>query len=164
MRLGRRSSTSLTIRPLSHAHEHLVEVGGCRARILAAVNVHLALAASAAVISFAFALSALERWDDRRKPHEAAWAASLFLFTAAAVALLAGVAMGWNALSFRCFFLFGAIVNVPYLGLGTVWLLGGPKWGRPATAVVHAFALFAAGVITVAPLTGAIPTDRLPQG
>jgi hypothetical protein len=128
------------------------------------VNLHLALAASAAVISFAFALSTLERWLDRHKPHEAAWTAALFLFTAAAVSLLAGVAMGWNALSFRCFYLFGAIVNVPYLGLGTVWLLGGARWGRPATAVVHAFALFSAGVLTVAPLTGSIPADRLPQG
>jgi hypothetical protein len=128
------------------------------------VNVHLALAASAAVISFAFALSTLERWLDRRKPHEAAWTAALFLFTAAALALLAGVAMGWNALSFRCFYLFGAIVNVPYLGLGTVWLLGGARWGRPATWGVHAFALFSAGVLTVAPLTGPIPADRLPQG
>lgn len=128
------------------------------------MNLHLALAASAAIISFAFALSTLERWLDRRRPHEAAWTAALFLFTAAAVALLAGVAMGWNALSFRCFYLFGAIVNVPYLGLGTVWLLGEARWGRPATAVVHAFALFAAGVLTVAPLTGPIPADRLPQG
>lgn len=128
------------------------------------MNLHLALAASAAVISFAFALSTLERWLDRRKPHEAAWTAALLLFTAAAVSLLAGVAMGWNALSFRCFYLFGAIVNVPYLGLGTVWLLGGARWGRPATAAVHAFALFAAGVLTVAPLTGPIPADRLPQG
>jgi hypothetical protein len=116
------------------------------------------------VISFAFALSTLERWLDRRKPHEAAWTAALFLFTAAALSLLAGVAMGWNALSFRCFYLFGALVNVPYLGLGTVWLLGGPRWAKPATAIVHAFALFAAGVMTVAPLTGAIPADRLPQG
>jgi hypothetical protein len=128
------------------------------------LNLHLALSSAAALVSFAFALSTLERWLDRRQPHEAAWTAALFLFTAAALALLAGVAMGWNALSFRCFYLFGAIVTVPYLGLGTVWLLGGARWGRPATVAVHAFALFAAGVLTVAPLTGAIPGDRLPQG
>jgi len=128
------------------------------------MNVHLALASTAALVSFAFALCTLERWLDKRKPHEAAWTVALFLFTAAALALLAGVAMGWNGLSFRCFYLFGAIVNVPYLGLGTVWLLGGRRWGRPATWGVNAFALYAAGVMTVAPLTGPIPSDRLPQG
>src|SRR5205085_3997955 len=71
-----------TIRPLSHAHEHLVgwRQGAWEDR--PAVNVHLALAASAAVISFAFALSTLERWLDRRKPHEAAWTAALLVFTA----------------------------------------------------------------------------------
>ncbi|MGI8661810.1 MAG: hypothetical protein ACR2LQ_01185 [Acidimicrobiales bacterium] len=128
------------------------------------MNAHLVLASGAAVVSFAFALSTLERWLDRRKPQEAAWSAALFLFTAAALALLAGVAMGWNAVTFRCFYLFGAVIDVPYLALGTVWLLGGARWGRPVTTAVHCFALFAAGVITVAPLTGPIPADRLPQG
>jgi len=129
-----------------------------------AVRSHLALASAAALISLAFALSTFERWLDRRRPHEAAWSAALFLFMTASLALLAGEALGWNTLSFRVFYLFGAIVNVPYLGLGTVWLLGGERWGRPATAIVHAFALFAAGVLTVVPLAGPIAPDRLPQG
>jgi hypothetical protein len=128
------------------------------------VNAHLFLAATGALIAFAFALSTLERWLDRRAPHEAAWSAALFLFAAASLALLAGVAFGWNAVSFRTFYLFGAIVNVPYLALGTVWLLGGERWGKPATRAVNAFACFSVGIMAVAPLTGPIPSDTLPQG
>ncbi len=125
---------------------------------------HLALAAAATLLALAFALSTLERWIDRRKPHEGAWTVALFLFTAASAALLGGEAFGWNGLWFRLFYLSGAIVNVPYLALGTVYLLASPTVGRRTAAGVHAFAAFSAGVICVAPLTGAIAPDSLPQG
>ena len=87
------------------------------------MNLHLALAASAALLALAFALSTLERWIDRRKPHEGAWTVALFLFSAASLALWGGAAFGWNGVWFRLFYLFGAIVNVPYLALGTIYLL-----------------------------------------
>lgn len=128
------------------------------------MNGHLALASAATLLALAFALSTLERWLDRRRPHEAAWTAALFLFAAASASLLGGIAFGWNAGWFRLFYLFGAITNVVYLALGTVYLLGGTRWGRPAALVVHAFSAFAAGVLTVAPVRGAIPAGRLPQG
>src|SRR4051794_37318085 len=125
---------------------------------------HLALAAAAALLALAFALSTLERWLDRRKPHEGAWTIALFLFAAASAALWGGVAFGWNGMWFRLFFLFGAIVNVPYLALGTVYLLAAAPIGRRAAAGVHAFAIFSAGVIVIAPLTAPIPRETLPQG
>ena len=128
------------------------------------MNLHLALASASLLIALAFALSTFERWLDKRKPHEAAWTAALFLFAAASASLLAAVAFGWNDGWFRLFYLFGAIVNVPYLALGTVWLLGGRRWGRPASAVVHAFTAFSAGVIAVAPMHGTIDSTKLPQG
>ena len=128
------------------------------------VNVHLAMAAASALIASAFAACTLERWLDRRKRHEAAWTVALFLFAAASIALWGGVTFGWNDVWFRLFYLFGAIVNVPYLALGTVELLGGPKLGRRVAAGVHAFAAFAAGVVLVAPMHGTIDRSRLPQG
>src|SRR5688500_20207433 len=83
---------------------------------------HLALAAAATLLALAFALCTLERWLDRRKSHEAAWTAALFLFSAASAALWAGAAFGWKGRWFRLFYLFGAIGNVPYLAVGTVYL------------------------------------------
>jgi hypothetical protein len=125
---------------------------------------HLALAAAATLLALAFALCTLERWLDRRKRHEAAWTAALFLFAAASTALWAGAAFGWNGLWFRLFYLFGAIVNVPYLALGTVYLLVDREIGRRVAIGVHAFAAFSAGAVAVAPLTAPIAPDTLPQG
>jgi hypothetical protein len=122
------------------------------------------MASAAALLSFAFALSTLERWLDRRKPHEGAWTVALFLFCAASVALWGGVAFGWNGAWFRLFYLCGAIVNVPYLALGTIYLLSPLGFARRVAVGVHAFAAFSAGVIVVAPLTAPIVADTLPQG
>ena len=123
-----------------------------------------ALAAAATLVSLAFALCTLERWLDRRRRHEAAWTAALLLFTAGAAALWAGAAIGWGGVGFRLFYLFGAVLNVPVLALGTVELLAGSRAGRAATAGVLLFCGFAAGVLTVAPLTGPIPAHQLPRG
>ena len=117
------------------------------------MNLHLALAAAAALLALAFALSTLERWIDRRKPHEGAWTVALFLFSAASVGLWGGAAFGWNGVWFRLFYLFGAIVNVPYLALGTIYLLSPLHVARRVATGVHVFAAFSAGVIVVAPLT-----------
>jgi hypothetical protein len=128
------------------------------------MNLHLALASAAALLALAFAFSTLERWLDKLKPHEGAWTVALFLFASASAALWGGVAFGWNGLWFRLFYLFGAIVNVPYLALGTVYLLGPLPIARRVALGVHVFAAFSAGVIAVAPLTAAIAPDTLPQG
>jgi hypothetical protein len=123
-----------------------------------------ALAAAATLVATAFTLSLLDRWLARRRRHEAAWTISLFFFTVASASLWVGAAVGWSGPTFRVFFLFGGILNVPWLALGTIELLGGVRWGRPATAVVALLSAFAAGVMVVAPLQGPVPADDLPKG
>jgi hypothetical protein len=123
-----------------------------------------ALAAAATLVAIAFTLSLFDRWLDRRRRHEAAWTIALIFFTVASASLWVGAAIGWSGPTFRVFFLFGAILNVPWLALGTIELLGGARWGRPATAVVALVSAFAAGVIIVAPLEGPVPSDDLPKG
>src|SRR3954467_4861066 len=117
------------------------------------MSLHLALAAAATLLALAFAFCTLERWLDRRKPHEAAWTAALFLFAAASASLWAGAAFGGNGLWFRLLYLFGAIVHVPYFAPGAVCLLLDRRIGDPSALGVHGFAAFSAGVIAVAPLT-----------
>ena len=124
----------------------------------------VALAAAATLVAFAFTLSTFDRWLARRRRHDRAWAIALAMFTVASASLWLGSAAGWNGASFRIFFLFGGILNVPWLALGTVELLAGPRWGRPCTAVVALVSAFAAGVLAVAPLQGPVPSDDLPKG
>lgn len=128
------------------------------------MNVHAALAASATLVSLAFALSTFERWLDRRRRHELAWSLSLLLFAAGSAALWAGAALGWGPLAFRLFYLFGAILNVPLLATGTVYLLAGRRAGDWTLGCVSLAGAFAAGVVLSTPLRGSIDPSALPQG
>lgn len=123
-----------------------------------------ALAAGATLIALAFSLATFERWLARRRPHELAWTIALALFTAGSAALWLGAANGWNGATFRAFYLFGAVVNVPVLALGTVYLLGGRRRGNFWAATIALGSAFAAGVLVTAPFVGPVPVDRLPRG
>lgn len=123
-----------------------------------------ALAAVATLVSLAFACSTLERWLVRRRRHELAWTVSLFLFAAGSLALAAGAALGWDQWSFRAFYLFGGILNVPFLALGTVYLFAGPRRTDRWAAGLALISTFAAGVMLVAPINGAIDPSAFPTG
>lgn len=101
-----------------------------------------------AVVSGVFAVAVFLRYQRSRRPALLAWAIGLTLFT---IAALAG-ALAQNAepteTEYRIFYLFGAIANVAWLGLGTVYTTA-PRAGRAALAlvvlltVIAAFAVFA---------------------
>lgn len=128
------------------------------------MNGSSALAASATLVAAAFCLCTLERYVARRRPHELAWTVSLALFAGASGALWYGAATGWTAASFRVFFLFGAVLNVPWLALGTVYLLAGRLAGDRCRRALSFFSAFASGVVLTAPLRGPVPPDDLPRG
>lgn len=125
---------------------------------------NVALAAAATLVALAFTLALFDRWLARRRRHEGAWTVSMALFTVASFALFVGVADGWTSLSFRAFYLFGAILNVPWLALGTIELLAGPRWGTWCGRALALLSAFAAGVVLEAPLRAPIPSDGLPAG
>jgi hypothetical protein len=128
--------------------------------------VETSVAVAASLVAVAFTMSTFERWLSRRpRPrHELAWTAALAMFAVAAAALAAGAQAGWSGTTFRVFYLFGAIVNVPFLALGTVYLLSDRHWGDAAAVGVGLFAAFAAGVVVVAPFRAPLPTNELVQG
>jgi hypothetical protein len=121
-----------------------------------------AVAAAAVVIAFAFALATFERWLARRRPQELAWAAALLLFTLGALALWLGASLGWAPWSFRLFYLFGAIANVPVLALGSVYLVD-RRAGHVLAAVLAVALGFAGGVLATTHV-GPIAPGSLPQG
>jgi len=123
----------------------------------------LAVAAGATVVAVAFAASLLERWVVRRRPHELAWTIALVLFACGALSLWAGAALGWHGWTFRLFYLFGAVVNVPFLALGTIELLF-PRHAPTIRAGVALACAFAAGIVLVAPFTAPVHGTTLPQG
>jgi hypothetical protein len=130
--------------------------------MVAAMNA--ALAAASTLVALAFALSTLDRWLRRRKPHELAWTVSLFMFALGAGALWWAEANGWSLNSFRLFYLAGAILNVPWLALGTVYLLAGPRAGHLVRAWLLVLTGLAAGTVLFAPTRAAVTPDELPTG
>ncbi len=124
----------------------------------------IAVSVAAALVALAFACSTFERWLARRRRHELAWSGALALFVVAAAALAAGAGIGWDGPVFRVFYLFGAILNVPFLALGTVYLLGGTRVGDRVALGLGLAGAFAVGVVVTAPFTAPIPRHTLVQG
>jgi hypothetical protein len=77
----------------------------------------------------------------------------MLMFAVASGALSLGVADGWSTGEFRAYWLFGAVLNVPYLGVGEIYLLSRRAWiGHLALVVVLAATAWASAVVRTAPL------------
>ena len=126
---------------------------------------HWLLPGVAAAASAAFAVAVLRQYAARRRPYQLAWGIALSMFAAASLALTAGVAAGWTPLSFKLYYLFGAILNVPWLALGTVELLGGTAVKRAYLAGLAAFTVLSVVLVALARVTAADLAGRLlPEG
>ena len=122
-----------------------------------------ALAFVATGIASLFAEATFVRWVARRTPHLSAWSVALGLFAVASATLALGTSNGWDTASFRVFYLLGAVVNVPWLALGSVGLLLGPDAARRARWFVVFFTGLATGVVLSAPMKQ-IRGEAIPVG
>jgi hypothetical protein len=127
-------------------------------------SISSALAGGAALVACAFALSTFDRWLRRRQPHELAWSIAMALFTIGALALWWAESTGWTIGIFRLFFLCGAVLNVAWLALGTVYLLAGKRVGDIARSWLIAASGFAAGIVGVSPAQTRIVRTEFPTG
>jgi len=126
---------------------------------------HWLLPGVAAAASAAFAVAVLRQYAARRRPYQLAWGIALSMFTVASLALMAGVVAGWSPVSFKLYYLFGAVLNVPWLALGTVELLAGPAARRAYLAALTAFTLVSVVLAALARVTAADLAGRLlPEG
>lgn len=117
---------------------------------------------AAALVSFALA-GALRR---RRRY---AWAAALASYAFAACAMAWGAADGWDARTFRVYYLAGGMLTAPLLGVGSL-LFTGRRWAAPVGFLYSGFALGVAVTMHVHGVFGpGIPAaqahlDWLPRG
>jgi len=98
----------------------------------------------------------------------ATWSFALAQFSVASAALTWGVAFGWSSPLYRVFYLFGAIVNVIWLALGTVrLLLPDTVWRWFTFVAVVALSLVAVVATARTPLVAgaahALATERIPR-
>jgi hypothetical protein len=120
---------------------------------------------AAGAIAAVFGAMLIRRFADRRRPHEGVWAAALLMFAAASFAMFLGVVRGWQSSDFRVYWLFGAILNVPFLAQGEVYLLvRSRRAGHLVFACVLALAVFAAWKVSTATIDPVPLTKTLPLG
>lgn len=77
----------------------------------------------AAVVALIFAGLLARQWAARRRPFHLTWSAALLMYAGGSFALFLGVIDGWSPAEYRAYWLLGAILNVPFLALGEVYLL-----------------------------------------
>lgn len=113
---------------------------------------------AASVIALVFAGLLGRRFLGRRRAYVGLWAAAMSMYAAASFAVFLGVLSGWSAAGFRVYWLFGAILNVPFLAAGEVHLLSRraliPK-------VVSGVLLIAASAAIVLIVVADVPSDAL---
>src|SRR5437660_5527044 len=111
----------------------------------------------AALISATFAFLLARQWIARRRPHQLAWTVALAMFMVATLAAAQGVRLGWTPGLFRAYYLYGAIVNVQFLAVGTVELLSKRRWvGHVFAAIVFVAASYGAAARASAHLDAAV--------
>jgi len=121
------------------------------------------LAGAAAIVACAFALITFDRWQVRGQPHELAWTIAMTLFAIGSLALWWAEATGWTIFVFRIFFLSGAVLNVGWLALGTIYLIAGTTSGDRIRNYLIGLSAFSIGVVLVAPAKKEITVGEFPS-
>jgi hypothetical protein len=115
----------------------------------------IALPIAAAAIALAFGVHLLVRSVRRKSWFEGIWGVAMLMFAIASGALALGVADGWSASEFCAYWLFGAVLNVPYLALGEAYLLIRQRW------ISHLLLLVVLGAtVWAATEVGSAPLDQ----
>jgi hypothetical protein len=116
------------------------------------------LAFAAALLSLRLAGLLVRRWRSERTVDLAAWSGALAAYALACAALAWGAAAGWDDRAFRAYYLFGALLTAPLLGVGSVARAG---W-RPSAAVGLLYAGLAAGIAFAMPITTSVTGTSIP--
>lgn len=94
---------------------------------------------AAATVALAFALSLARMFMERRRPYQLLWALALLMYAVASLTVTLGAANGWSRFGFELYWLFGAVLNVPFLAAGEVQLLVRHRAVQPVLLVVLVF-------------------------
>lgn len=112
-----------------------------------------------ALLSFAAALMSLRLAGLLARGRRWAWAGGLLAFAAAAAAMAWGSAHGWDARAFRVYYLAGALLAAPLLGVGSLQLWG-RRWAAPLGLLWVGLAV---GVAAAMPVHGAFAGHDVPR-
>ena len=116
-----------------------------------------------AIVAAVFSIFVLRQYLGHRKPYQVVWAIGFAMFAVAAFAGYLARSGGANETEYRTFYVLGAILNVVWLGLGTIYLLAPRKWANVALAVTLLLSVIAISAVWSSPVNvvaAATPTGR----
>jgi MFS family permease len=122
-----------------------------------------ALALLAGIAASAFSIDLWVNYRARPRPHIAAYGLGMTMFAVATWALYLGLALGWNGLVYRAFFLFGGVLNIPFLALGSMFLVVGRKSGHVMAIGLGALTAISATLTATVPFANALPASGVPH-
>lgn len=117
-----------------------------------------------AEVSLLFTLALARRWWASRLPFLRSWSVSLASFTVGLGALWYGEAFGFSEPVVRTYYVAGALLAAPWLGLGEVELLAPARAARWARDALVGFSVVAAFVLAFDPLHAPVSGTSVPDG
>ena len=96
----------------------------------------------AAAVSTVFAFLLLRQYSKKRKVQQLAWGVSMAMFALASFVVMYGTSQGWDPTSYKIFYLFGAMLNVPWLALGSIALFNKRELTLSALVLVLVISVF----------------------
>jgi hypothetical protein len=120
----------------------------------------------ATAVALVFGVHLAVRFARRRAPHEGVWSIAMLMYAGASAALALGVLDGWSAGEFRVYWLLGAVLTVPYLAGGELYLLvRRRRWiAHLGFLVLVAATAWAVSEVWGAPLHEEALTESFPAG
>lgn len=104
------------------------------------------------LISALFALLLLRQYRERRKSHQLIWALSLSMSAVGTLSYILAVWLGGYGNLFRLYYLFGAMLAAPLLGLGSLHLVASPRVKRISTWTIVILSLVGTVFLFLAPM------------
>lgn len=111
------------------------------------------------LLSFGAALVSLRVAGLLARSRHVAWAGGVLSFAAATGAMAWGAAHGWDTRAFRVWYLAGALLSAPLLGVGSL-LLWGRRWAAPVGLLYTGLAV---GLAVAMPVHGAFDSTHVPH-
>jgi len=117
-----------------------------------------------AIVSFIFAFFIFKRYAGKKRPHLLLWGLGMIFYGIGGFCEAYYGAYGWNALIFRMWYLFGAILVAAWLGQGTVYLLAKRRWANILMVILGVASAYAAIRVFGAELDPSLLTTSVHTG
>ncbi len=119
----------------------------------------------AAAVAFVFAVLLARQYVQRRRSFQLLWAIALLMYAAASLTVAFGALNGWGRFAFELYWVFGAVLNVPFLAVGELQLLVRNRTVDLALDVVLVFLVaYSISVVRGAAYDALALTRELPSG